>query len=140
MSYNGQDKLSWPVSGNVIIPYSMDTTVYFETLDQYQCNPALYVKADKGTEVKAVYGGTVSAVTKNDRYGNLITIDMGNGYKISYGQLTDIPYKKGDVVKTGTVIGKIADPTDYFTLEGSHLYMKMTLKGKPVNPTEYLEP
>ena len=138
-AYNGKDKLLWPVSGNVIIPYSMDTTVYFETLDQYQCNPALYVKAEKGTEVKAVFGGTVSAVTENSRYGNQITVDMGNGYKMTYGQLADIPYKKGDLVQTGSVLGKIAEPTDYFALEGSHLYMKMTLQGKEVNPTEYLE-
>lgn len=137
--YDGKENLPWPVAGNVIIPYSMDTTVYFETLDQYQCNPALYIKAEKGTEIKAVFGGTVSSVTKSDRYGNVITVDMGNGYKMSYGQLSDIPYKKGDVVSGGSVLGKIAEPTDYFMLEGSHLYMKMTLNGKEVNPTEYLE-
>ena len=140
MSYNGKDKLAWPVSGNVIIPYSMDTTVYFETLDQYQCNPALYIKAEKGTEVKAVCGGTVTYVAEDSRYGNQITLDMGKGYKMTYGQLADIPYKKGDVVEKGSTLGKIAEPTDYFVLEGSHLYMQMTLQGKPVNPTEYLEP
>lgn len=138
--YNGKDKFSWPVEGNVIIPYSMDTTVYFETLDQYQCNPALFIKADQGTEVKAVYEGRVSNVMENSRYGNLITLDMGNGYKMTYGQLSDIPYKKGDVVKAGSILGKISEPTDYFSLEGSHLYMQMTLQGKAVNPTDYLEP
>ena len=138
--YNGKDKLSWPVTGNVIIPYSMDTTVYFETLDQYQCSPALFIKAEKGTEVKSVYGGTVINVSENSRYGNQITLDMGNGYKMSYGQLSDIPYKKGDVVEKGSLLGKIAEPTDYFALEGSHLYMKMTLQGKAVNPTDYMEP
>ena len=140
MSYNGKDKLLWPVSGNVIIPYSMDTTVYFETLDQYQCNPALYIKAEKGTEVKASCGGTVTHVAENKRYGKQIILDMGKGYKMTYGQLTDIPYKKGDIVEKGSILGKIAEPTDYFTLEGSHLYMEMTLHGKAVNPTEYLEP
>jgi len=138
--YNGKDKFAWPVTGNVIIPYSMDTTVYFETLDQYQCNPALYIKGDQGTEVKAVFGGTVSNVAKNSRYGSQITIDMGNGYKMLYGQLEEIPYKKGDVVEKGSVIGKIAEPTEYYSLEGSHLYMKMTFQGKAVNPTDYLEP
>ena len=138
--YNGTDKFAWPVSGNVIIPYSMDTTVYFETLDQYQCNPALYIKAEAGTEVKAVLGGTVSSVVDNRRYGKMITVDMGNGYKMTYGQLEDITFQKGDVVQAGNVIGKIAGPTDYFALEGSHLYMKMTQQGKAVNPTEYMEP
>lgn len=139
-AYNGKDKLIWPVTGNVIIPYSMDTTVYFETLDQYQCNPALYLKADKGTAVKAIYGGTVSSVTENNRHGKMLTIDMGNSYKMTYGQLDQVTLKKGDVVETGAQIGTVADPTDYFLLEGSHLYIKMTKNGKEVNPTDYLEP
>lgn len=139
-TYNGTDKLEWPVNGNILIPYSMDTTVYFETLDQYQCNPALFIKADVGTEVKAIFGGTVTKVEKQDRYGQLITIDMGNGYEAVYGQLDDISYKKGDVVKTGAVLGKIAEPTNYFLLEGAHLYLKMSKDNTPVNPTDYFTP
>lgn len=136
-AYNGKDRLSWPVDGNILIPYSMDTTVYFETLDQYQCNPALYMKAQVGTEVKAIYGGTVTAVEKSQRYGKTLTIDMGNGYEVMYGQLTDVKAKKGDALEQGAVIGKIAEPTNYFLLEGSHLYLKMEKDKKPVNPTEY---
>lgn len=138
--YNGKDKLGWPVTGSVIIPYSMDTTVYFETLDQYQCNPALYMKAEKGTPVMAIFGGTVSAVTEDDRYGKMITVDMGNGYTMTYGQLENIGYQKGDLVETGTQLGTIAEPTDYFLLEGSHLYLKMMKNGEPLNPTDYMEP
>lgn len=136
-AYNGKDRLSWPVDGNILIPYSMDTTVYFETLDQYQCNPALYMKAQVGTEVKAIYSGKVTAVEKSQRYGQMLTIDMGNGYAAIYGQLADVTVKKGDTLKQGTVIGKIAEPTNYFLLEGSHLYLKMEKDKKPVNPTEY---
>lgn len=138
-AYNGKDKLIWPVSGNVLIPYSMDTTVYFETLDQYQCNPALYIKAETGTEVKASYEGKVTGISKDDRLGNLVTVDMGNGYFATYGQLEDVSLKKGDYVETGSVIGKVAEPTNYFMLEGSHLYVKMTKDKKPVNPTDYFE-
>ncbi len=136
-AYNGKDRLSWPVDGNILIPYSMDTTVYFETLDQYQCNPALYMKAQVGTEVKAIYGGKVTAVEKSQRYGQMLTIDMGNGYEAIYGQLADVKAKKGDALEQGAVIGKIAEPTNYFLLEGSHLYLKMEKDKKPVNPTEY---
>lgn len=137
--YDGVKKLSWPVTGNVIIPYSMDTTVYFETLDQYQCNPALYIKAEKGTEVKAICEGEVTVVKKDARYGTMVTTDLGNGYKVCYGQLSDCKLKKGDKVKAGDIIGKIGEPTDYFKLEGPHLYLKMTLQGKEINPAQYLE-
>jgi septal ring factor EnvC (AmiA/AmiB activator) len=136
-SYDGKEKLIWPVSGNVLIPYSMDTTVYFETLDQYQCNPALYIKAEAGTEVKSVYQGKVTQIQKDDRLGNLMTVDIGNGYQVTYGQLDEISLQEGDSVETGSVIGKVAEPTDYFLLEGSHLYFKMTKENEPVNPTDY---
>jgi septal ring factor EnvC (AmiA/AmiB activator) len=136
-SYDGKEKLIWPVSGNVLIPYSMDTTVYFETLDQYQCNPALYIKAETGTEVKSVYQGKITQIQKDDRLGNLMTVDIGNGYQVTYGQLDEISLQEGDSVETGSVIGKVAEPTDYFLLEGSHLYFKMTKEDEPVNPTDY---
>ena len=36
LSYDPKESISWPLTGNVIIPYSMDTTVYFETLKEYK--------------------------------------------------------------------------------------------------------
>jgi murein DD-endopeptidase MepM/ murein hydrolase activator NlpD len=115
----------------------MDTTVYFETLDQYQCNPALYIKAEAGTEVKSVYQGKIMQIQKDDRLGNLVTVDIGNGYQVTYGQLDEVSLQEGDSVETGSVIGKVAEPTDYFLLEGSHLYFQMTKENEPVNPTDY---
>ena len=45
--------LSWPVEGEVILPFSMDRSVYFKTLAQYQYNPAMLIGAEEGTEVFA---------------------------------------------------------------------------------------
>ena len=42
LDFTDTDKLSWPVSGNIVLGYSMDTTTYFPTLDQSQsrqCDP-----------------------------------------------------------------------------------------------------
>ena len=54
ISYDGKTKLSWPITGNVILPYSTDETVYFETLDQYRTNPGILIEAKEGASVKAV--------------------------------------------------------------------------------------
>ena len=40
LDFADTDKLSWPVTGNIVLGYSMDTTTYFPTLDQYKVNPA----------------------------------------------------------------------------------------------------
>lgn len=137
--YDGKKKLEWPLLGNVIIPYSMDTTVYFETLDQYQCNSGLFIQAAENTKVKTVYSGTVKDVAKDDKYGTIVTVDMGGDYTAKYGQIQKVKVKAGDKVKAGETIGYVAKPTKYFTLEGSHLYFEVEKDGKAMNPVEILE-
>jgi len=136
----GEDaKMVWPVEGEILKEYSPDKTLYFETLDQYKCNPALLIKADVNQEVVGAFGGTVESVTEDSVNGTMITVDMGNGYKAVYGQMKDVNVKEGDAVVKGQAIGNVAQPTKYYTEEGSHLYFGMTKDGAPVNPQNYLE-
>lgn len=139
LSYNGKEKLAWPINGNVILPYSMDTTVYFETLDQYKCNPGLLIEAKEGDGIGAVTKCQVTEIKEDQEHGKEVIVDLGNDYQITFGQLKNIKVRKGDVLEKGSKIGEVATPTDYYTLEGSHVYMEMTHEGKPVNPTKYME-
>lgn len=128
-----------PTEGDVLMPYSMDTTIYYETLDQYKCSPAMRIKADVDQEVVASYGGKVASVTEDPVNGAMITVDMGEGYKAIYGQMKDVTVKAGDAVVKGQALGKVAEPTHYFSKEGSHLYFGMTKDDAPVNPQDYME-
>ncbi|MDD7210711.1 MAG: M23 family metallopeptidase [Lachnospiraceae bacterium] len=136
--YDGKTKLSWPVMGNILLPYSMDATVYYTTLDQYACNDGILIGASVGDEVKSPTDGRIINVTKTDRYGKMVTILLGNYYEISCAQLDDVKYEIGDEVKEGDVIGTVAKPSRAFVLEGPNVFVKMTYKGKPVNPVNYL--
>ena len=40
INFTEDSYILWPVNGAVIMSYSMDKTVYFQTLDQYKYNPA----------------------------------------------------------------------------------------------------
>lgn len=126
--------LLWPVSGDVILKYSMGNTVYFKTLAQYKCNPAIVISSKEGTKVKSAADGTVTKVTKSDETGNMVTVDIGSGYSVTYGQLEDISVKEGQAVKESDVIGKIARPTKYYSQEGSNLYLQVMENDKPVDP------
>lgn len=137
-NYDGKTRLTWPVLGNVILPYSMDTTVYYTTLDHYACNDGLLIGARTGDKVKAAAEGRIVDIEETDRYGTVITMLIGKDYKVYYGQVEDVKYQIGDVVKEGKTIARVAKPTRSFLLEGPHLYFKMTFKGKSVNPADYL--
>lgn len=138
-AYDGKQRLPWPVMGNVILPYSMDTTVYYTTLDQYACNDGLLIGARKGEEVTAVADGRIVNVAQSDRYGTMVTLLIGDNYEVFYGQMGNVKHEIGDEVKEGDVLGLVAEPTRSFVLEGPHLYFKMTYQGEPVNPMDYLE-
>ncbi len=141
LSFKAEDGLQWPVKGNVIMNFSMDHTIYFATLMQYKCNPAIIIDAKVGAEVKASADGIVSDIQENnDETGYTVTMDIGNGYNLVYGQLKkdSVSLKIGDSVKKGDVIGKVAEPTKYYTVEGSNLYFEVTENNQAVNPMLYL--
>ena len=136
--YNGKKKLTWPVMGNIILPYSMDATVYYTTLDQYACNDGIIVGAKVGEEVVSPANGRVVNIEDTDRYGKVVTILLGNYYKAYCGQLDNIDYQIGDDIQEGDVLGTVAEPTKSFVLEGPNVFFKMTYKDKTVNPVKYL--
>ena len=138
-TFGEEAQMVMPTEGDVLKPFSMDTTIYFDTLDQYKCNPAMLIKADVNQEVVASFGGKVESVAEDAVNGSMIIVDMGNGYKAIYGQMKDIGVKEGDTIVKGQVIGNVAQPTKYFAEEGSHLYFGRTKEDAPVNPQDYLE-
>ena len=139
LDFNSEKTITWPINGEVILPYSMETTVYYETLDQYKCNPGMLIQAGVGTTVQNAYLGQVTSVTSDNIYGNLVTLYIGNEYSIVYGQLDAVYVKEGDFVKAGQSIGTVGNPTDSFAKEGSHLFFQMKCGEETVDPMMYIE-
>ena len=63
-----------------------------------------------------------------------MTLELGDGYVVTYGQLTDIQVAKDSYVKAGEKIGTVAAPSRYYSLEGANLYLRMEKDGAPHNP------
>ena len=127
-------------SGEVLIPYNMEHTVYFPTLDAYKCSSGMVMAAEVGTPVKAAADSQVTLVENNEETGLTVTMDMGDGYQAVYGQLKDVTVEPGQQVEASTVIGSVNEPTKYYVEEGSNLYFAMTKDGQPVDPSLYLPP
>ena len=138
VNFSEDTLMEWPVNGNILQDYSMDQTVYFSTLDQYKLSPAIAVGAVEGAPVVAAVNGTVYSVEQDIQTGTTVTMELGNGYQAIYGQLADLTVAEGDTVKKGTTIGYIAQPTKYYSTEGTNLYFEMKKDGEPIDPIAYL--
>ena len=136
--FSEEDILSWPVDGNVLIPFNMEQTVYFATLDQYKYNPAVIIAGDVGEEVWAATDGKVTSIKEDAQTGTTVTVDLGDGFEAIYGQLGELHVKVGDRIEEGVLIGYLGEPTKYYSSEGSNLYFEMRKDGQPVDPKLYL--
>lgn len=139
LHFSAENKIQWPVKGNIIMDYSPDKTIYFATLDQYRTNPAIFIQASTGTQVASCANGIVDSVKSDDELGTTLTLNLGNGYQAVYGQLENVQVKKGAYVSVGDNIANVSVPSRYFGVEGSHLYFQMLKDGEPVNPRAFLE-
>ncbi len=139
LQFDASQKMMWPLNGDVLIAYSMDHTVYFPTLDQYKYNPAVYIGGKSGENVSAAAKGVVRTVSTDEEIGQFVTMELGDGYEATYGQLQDITVKEGDSVAKGQVIAGLAAPTKYHSLEGPDLYFALTKDGQSIDPADYLE-
>lgn len=138
LTFSDEDTLVWPISGNILVNFSMDQTIYFPTLDQYKYNPAIVIEAHEGDLITAAAAGKVIAVYEDREIGNAITMELGNGYEVTYGQLANILVSEGSYVAKGDVIAQVAAPTKYYSIEGTNVYFKLTKDGVPVNPMSKL--
>lgn len=137
LHFSETDGLIKPVNGNTVIPYSMDGSTYFATLDQYKYNPALMIGAEEGAVVSACAEGRVVNIFENEEIGHAVTMDLGDGYMITYGQLSGINVALNSYVDPGEAIASVAAPTKYYTREGSNLYLLLTKDGVPVDPESF---
>lgn len=138
LEFKEESGLVWPTVGEILINYSMDQTIYFPTLAQYKYNPAIIIEAAEGKTIVAAADAQIVDIFQDDEIGNALKMDLGNGYELIYGQLSDIQVSKGAYVAAGDVIGTVGAPTKYYSVEGSNLYLKLSKDGEPRNPLTLL--
>ena len=95
--------LPWPVSkGYVIMGFGLNVLPNKLQVD----NPGLTIGSDIGTPVKAVFDGEVSSVT--DIEDMQVVILKHGRYFSTYSNLTGVNLSRGQMVRTGQVIGRVA--------------------------------
>lgn len=134
LSFKEDHGLLWPMEGDILMKYSMDSAVYFKTLAQYKCNPALLIAGDEGQPVYAAADCMISSIETNEETGLTITAAIGDEYELVYGNLKEGVLKEGDYVKEGQVIGYLETPTKYYVEEGTNLFFEVLQNDAPQDP------
>lgn len=122
-----------PVSGQITSEFGERT---HPITNKEESHTGIDIAVPEGTEVKAVFDGTVEKVEDNEILGIVIVINHENGFKSTYGHLSEVKVSEGDKVSKGTAIA-LTGGTGLST--GPHLHFELMLDNEPVNPEEYLK-
>lgn len=139
LSFSDASKMMWPIQGNILMEYSMDTTVFYSTLKQYKVSPAVLIQGEVGAGVMAPAAAQVTEVGMNEEIGNYVTLNLGSGYQATLGNLNEVTVIQGQYVEPGNILGVISQPTAYYSVEGANLYFQLKNGDQPVDPLNYLE-
>ncbi len=91
----------------------------------------LFIKANEGTEVKAVATGRVVFADWLRGFGNLIILDHGDGYMSLYGNNQSVLKQAGETVKSGDTIASVGNTGGN---ESNGLYYELRNQSRPFDP------
>ncbi len=95
-------------------------------------NPGIDVEVAAGTAARAVFEGIVSAIFRQDGFGNIVMVRHGN-YITIYANLGSISVRTGDKVSTGQRIGGVA------TVDGhTILHFEVRNERSKLNPMSWV--
>ena len=85
------------------------TKITDDNKDTVSGNPIGLFNATEGSTVIATGSGTVQTVTTDVKFGNVVTIDHGNGYISVYRNTGDPLVAEGTEIEKGGIIFVISD-------------------------------
>lgn len=149
--FGDSDKFAWPVDGEVVVPFTDDSTSswYSESLNQTMRTFGVCISGESGSDVKAVAKGTVTKIISDSSdyldagmpyVGKLMVIDLGNGYTALYGFQGGTVNEElvGQVVNAGDTLGTVGSGKGAFVDAGDNVYLQILHNNEVVNPLNFL--
>lgn len=128
-----------PVNGEILNDYSFGNLVKSQTLNCWITHDGIDIKADCGTQVKAMTSGKITDIYEDANWGNCMVIDHGNGIVGYYfGLNKELPVQVGEVVCAGTIIGAVGE-ISCECAESPHLHFGIKKDGQWDNPYNYIK-
>lgn len=111
-----------PVDGKVLRPYSKKSGG----------NEGIDYAAPTGTSVRAAGDGQVALISKSVGNTTIVLLRHGNGLYTVYSNINSVTLKKGDQVKRGQTVGKVAGGNPSF------VHFEVRKGTQAVDPAPYL--
>jgi murein DD-endopeptidase MepM/ murein hydrolase activator NlpD len=112
--------------------------VWNVTLDRFALSDHMRIGADEGEVVRAGADGRIVRVGYGNRMGNYVVIDHGDGWQAVYGQIAPGTLREGEIIRTGQVLGTVAQPSIFGYYHGPHLHFSLSREDTKINPYNYL--
>jgi len=125
-------RMSLPVRGEIVETYGKHKHPDFNS---YTFSKGLSISAGAGSDIRAIYDGSVIFSDYFKGYGNMIIIDHGGGYFSLYAHAARILKKVGADVARNEAVATVGD-TD--SSRGPLLYFEIRHQGKPVDPADWV--
>lgn len=125
-------RMSLPVRGEILESFGKHKHPEF---DSYTFSKGLSISASAGTDIKAIYEGSVIFADYFKGFGNMIIVDHGGGYFSLYAHASRIAKKVGAEVKRYETIATVGDID---STKGAILYFEIRHQGKPVDPAGWV--
>lgn len=136
MAAGDMGSLDWPVTGELLYRFGPERRPNGTVL---RWN-GIGIRADPGTPVRAVRGGTVAMAGPFEGYGPSVILSHGDGFYTLYLYLEEVGVVEGRQVSAGQVVGTVGGAS---TPEGPHLefQVRAPVGGGPpqaMDPLEWL--
>jgi hypothetical protein len=122
----------WPSTGFVTSGFGWRLSPF---TGKRHFHAGLDIAADVGTDIVAAARGRVSFAGKKGAFGQVVILDHGFGIRTLYGHTSAIHVSKGQSVDRGQRIASVGS-TGRST--GPHVHYSVQLKGRNVNPADYV--
>jgi septal ring factor EnvC (AmiA/AmiB activator) len=123
--------LSAPLAGKVVTRFGRQHDTTFDVTIE---NRGVEIEAPSGASVKSVGHGEVAFAGAVSGFGNVLIVQHGGGLFSVYGRMESFLVKQGEVVKKGTVVGRLPESPS----GKSVLYLELRAGGTAIDPTSVI--
>jgi murein DD-endopeptidase MepM/ murein hydrolase activator NlpD len=122
----------WPAKGWLTSRFGTRTSPF---TNQKQFHAGIDIAGERGTDIVAPAQGKVVFAGSRGPLGKSVIIDHGYGVRTQYGHSDDLYVKTGETVQRGQRIAALGNSG---RSTGPHLHYVVEVKGKAVNPLDYI--